>query len=250
MRELAYGTDPLQRLDFWPASRLDAPLIVFIHGGGWTSGDKASEQEAPKVAHFTSEGFAFSALNYRLVPDVSVNEQVQDVASALAYLVTNARELGVDPKNITLIGHSSGGHLAALIGTDPRFLEHAGMSVADVAGIVLLDGAGLVPRSGAGATGRRGPFGSDKERQAMAPANHSASPNSASFLMLNAASEDLRQQARTLADRLKSAGTPAQVQIIDGTDHMSLSGNLGNSGDAATLAVDNYLRNVMGVRSK
>lgn len=246
--EIAYGADPLQRLDYWPAGTPRAPLIVFIHGGGWQGGDKSSEAESPKVAYFRSRGFAFSALNYRLVPQVSVGGQVQDVANALAFLVGRANALGFDPRRIILVGHSSGGHLAALVGTDPRYLRQAGLDISSVAGVILLDGAGLVPRTGAEATRRRGPFASEEERQALAPVNHVAAPNAARFLMLNASSEDLRQQARTLADGLNAAGSVARVQSVDGTDHEALSADLGRPGDAATALVEDYLNGFVASR--
>jgi acetyl esterase/lipase len=148
------------------------------------------------------------------------------------------------------MGHSSGGHLAALIGTDPQYLRRAGLDISSVAGVILLDGAGLVPPTGVDATRRRGPFGSEEERQAMAPVNHVALPNAPSFVMLNASSEDLRQQARTLADGLNAAGTDARVRAIVGTDHASLSANLGRTGDAATAVVEEYLNNFTARRSE
>jgi arylformamidase len=240
-REMAYGADPRHRLDFWRSRSAGAPLIVFIHGGGWSSGDKSDEHDAPKVAYFHERGFAFSAVNYRLVPEVPVGEQVQDVANAIAYLVREGNGLGVDPNRVILMGHSSGGHLAALIGTDPTYLQRAGLDVSRIAGVVLLDGAGLVPRTGAAAARRRGPFNSDAERQAMAPITHTAAPNAARFLLLNAASEDLRQQAARLAESLTAAGTPAEVEIIHGADHMSLSADLGLDGDGGTAALGRFL---------
>jgi acetyl esterase/lipase len=243
-REMAYGRDPLQTLDFWPGQGKQAPLIVFLHGGGWSSGDKDSETGSAKVAHYVGRGYAFAALNYRLAPDATIGQQVQDAADATGYLAARSAALGIDPKRIILMGHSSGGHLAALIGTDPRFLAKAGLDMSTIRGVVLLDGAGLVPRARTGAPRPGGPFTSDEERRILAPTNHTAKPNAADFLLLNGSSEDLRQQARVLAEALKAAGTPAQVQAIDGVDHMALSENLGVEGDPATTVVDRYLARV------
>ncbi|MDB5456808.1 MAG: esterase [Caulobacter sp.] len=243
-REMAYGKDRLQTLDFWRGEGGHAPLIIFLHGGGWSSGDKDSETGSAKVAHYVGRGYAFAALNYRLAPDVTIAEQVQDVADATGYLAARSAALGIDPKKIILMGHSSGGHLAALIGADPRFLAKAGLDVSTIRGVVLLDGAGLVPRARTGAPRPGGPFTSDAERRILAPVNHATKPNAAGFLFLNASSEDLRQQAKILADALEAAGTPAEVHPIDGTDHMALSENLGVEGDPATTLVDGYLRRV------
>eukprot|EP01136_Pigoraptor_vietnamica_P021148 Opistho-1_new@70999 len=111
-REIAFGADPLQRFDFYPAesAKGPAPLFVFVHGGGWTRGDKRNATGAAKIAHFTGRGYAFASINYRLVPDARVEDQAQDVADGLARLVRDARALGVDPNRIVLAGHSAGAH--------------------------------------------------------------------------------------------------------------------------------------------
>ncbi len=79
-----------------------------------------------------------------LVPNVSVEDQAKDVAAAIRYLRGRAAELGFDPGNIVLMGHSAGAHLAALVGTDDRYL---GKDLESVGRVVLLDGAGYdLPR--------------------------------------------------------------------------------------------------------
>ncbi len=109
-QDLAYGSDRLQRLSFWrPASKADrpAPLILFVHGGGWKRGDRATATGRAKVSHFLGRGYAFATMNYRLVPAATVEQQAADVASALAWLVRHAGRLEVDPKRIVLMGHSA-----------------------------------------------------------------------------------------------------------------------------------------------
>jgi arylformamidase len=240
--ELAYGPDPLQQLDLWRSSK-GAPLVVFFHGGGWSDGDKEYDRASPKVAFFRANGIAFASINYRLVPDVPVTGQVQDAADAVGYLAARADALGIDRQKIVLMGHSSGGHLAALIGTDPAYLQKAGVDLATIAGVVLVDGAGLAPdpsrppRPG-------GPFATEEIRRKLAPINHVASPNARSFFLLNASSEDLRRQARTMSDALAANGTPASTHAVDGTDHNGLNDNLGREGDAATSLVDAYLKTI------
>src|SRR5688572_29242076 len=137
--EIAYGSAPRQRLDFTPAGRR-APLVLFLHGGGWRFGDKG--MAAHMAAHFHAQGYAFASVNYRLVPDATPAGQAADVAAAVAYLVAHAERLGIDPDRIILSGHSAGAHLAALVGTDPAWLAAHGLPVSTIDGIVLLDGAG------------------------------------------------------------------------------------------------------------
>ena len=143
--ELAYGEDPRQRLDFTPAPARAAPLVLFVHGGGWRRGDK--NIAGHMAAHFHARGYAFAAINYRLVPDARPDLQAADVAAAVARLTRDARNHGVDPDRIMLVGHSAGAHLVALVGTDPAFLAAHRIPLSAIDGVVPLDGAGYdVPR--------------------------------------------------------------------------------------------------------
>ncbi len=149
-RDIAYGADPLQHLSFWaPTARTDgpAPLILFVHGGGWKRGDRDNATGKAKVEHFPSEGYAFASVNYRLVPDATVEQEAADVASAVAYVIAHAGELDIDPRRIVLMGHSAGAHLVALVGTDPAYLKAVGLSEDSIKGVVPIDGAAYdVPR--------------------------------------------------------------------------------------------------------
>ena len=142
---LSYGPDPLQTLDVWPSAAFEPELIVFVHGGGWSRGDKRMMHGSDKLRHWQGEAYAVASLNYRLVPDATVEQQARDIAAALALLKAQADELGFDAQYIALVGHSAGAHLVALIGTDERYLRGAGLSFADLSGVVLLDGAARRP---------------------------------------------------------------------------------------------------------
>ena len=79
--EYAYGAATLQRLDYWPGSSRQAPLVVFVHGGGWKQGDKKMMHGSAKLSHWQEQGYAVVSLNYRLVPDATVEQQAADKAS-------------------------------------------------------------------------------------------------------------------------------------------------------------------------
>ena len=102
---------------------------MFVHGGGWSIGDKRTGAGV-KAAHFTAQGWAFASVNYRLVPGATVEQQANDIASAIAFARIHAAENGLDPDRIVVMGHSAGAHLAALVGTDPRYLKAAGVPTA------------------------------------------------------------------------------------------------------------------------
>jgi acetyl esterase/lipase len=253
--EIAYGADPRQRLDFIPAAASHrAPLFIFIHGGGWSFGDKSMAGQM--AFHARAQGWAFASLNYRLVPAATPQQQAKDVAAAIAKLVRDADELEIDPARIILSGHSAGAHLAALVGTDPRYLAAHRLPISLLDGIVLFDGAGYdVPSQVA----RGGPllrrmyvraFGDDPAFQArVSPTLQAAAPNAGRFLIFHITSrpDDSGAQSRRLAEALRRAGTPAEVVAVDNT-HAEIFRGFGQPGHVATARTDAFARDVFGGR--
>jgi len=256
--EIAYGGDALQRLDFYPAqgARGPAPLIVFVHGGGWKRGDKSNATGATKIGHFTGAGYAFATIDYRLVPEATVEKQATDVASAVAYLVRDADKLSVDPSRVVLMGHSAGAHLAALVATDPRYLKAVGLGVERVKGAILLDGAAYdVP-----AQMQDGPrimqktyeaaFGRDPARQrALSPTLQAAAPNAPAFLILHVERDDGKRQSEALAGALKAGGARVELRGLPGKGlrgHMTINRSLGDPSYEGTAIVDTWLARTLG----
>jgi acetyl esterase/lipase len=245
-REDAYGPDPRQKLDWAvPPGANKAPLLLFVHGGGWSIGDKRMGA-AQKGAHFLGRGWAFASANYRLVPQASVEEQAADVAGAIAWA---RRQPGIDPARIVLMGHSAGAHLVALVGTDPIYLKAAGVPLSAVRGVVLLDGAGYdvgqqmaTPRNPAQSMYGQA-FGSDPARQAkLSPARHAAAPNASNWLILPVERRaDSTAQSEALAARLRAGGSRAEVLPQAGKTHMTLNRQLGEAGDPSTAVIDRFL---------
>jgi len=110
------SSDTFQKLDVYTPKRSDEarPLVVYIHGGGWSSGDKANPFVVDYGAEIVRNNFAFISVNYRLAPKSPYPAQNQDVDCALAYIIAHAAELHVDAAKIALIGDSAGGQLAAM----------------------------------------------------------------------------------------------------------------------------------------
>lgn len=137
-RDLAYGEAPEQCFDFFPASRPNAPLLVFIHGGYWQAMDKAEHGQL--LAGHLDAGWAVAVLNYRLCPEATIADQVQDVRAALRHLWHRAEQYGIDRRRIQVSGHSAGGHLGAcLVSTDWTALDPA-MPAAPIASALLVSG--------------------------------------------------------------------------------------------------------------
>jgi arylformamidase len=113
LRDLPYGETSGERLDFYPASRSGAPLLVFIHGGWWRAMDKSDFAFiAPAYAR---AGFNVALTNYTLAPAASIAEIVQQQLRALAWLYRNGEKYDFDPERIVVAGHSAGGHLSAMM---------------------------------------------------------------------------------------------------------------------------------------
>ncbi len=121
--DVAYGTSDSQVLDIY---RTTAPIrrgtIVFVHGGGWTSGDKDVVRlgALEAIATQVGRGFDLVSLNYRLAPQHPFPAALDDVALAVDWVRTNGSvDHGLDSSRIVLAGHSAGGSLAAMVGTSP-----------------------------------------------------------------------------------------------------------------------------------
>jgi acetyl esterase/lipase len=246
-QHIAYGSDPLQTLDFWRGEGGAAPLVIYVHGGGWRRGDKEAAN-GEKSVHFTGEGYAFAAINYRLLP-TPVEQQAADIARAIATLIRRAGELGIDPDKVVLMGHSAGAQLSALVATDPDYLQAQALAPSRLSGVILLDGAAYdVPREIA----ESGPssskpyldvFGSEPVRQrALSPTSHAEAPNAQRFYLLylvdRAGSEP---QTRELAEGLRRAGTVVHIEGISSESHSRLNRSLGALDDPATSIVDGIL---------
>ncbi|MFP3389297.1 alpha/beta hydrolase fold domain-containing protein [Brevibacillus sp. SIMBA_040] len=92
------------------------PAIIYIHGGGWLRGDKAGLGGRDMNARFARHSFVCVNINHRLSGEASFPAQIHDVKAAVRYIRAHAHEYNIDPAKIGIWGHSSGGHLASLLG--------------------------------------------------------------------------------------------------------------------------------------
>jgi acetyl esterase/lipase len=252
----AYGPDSLQALDLWvPQGASKAPLVLFVHGGGWSRGSKDNATSRALPAHMLEQGYAFASIDYRLVPRHKVEDQASDVAAALAAILKRADSLGIDRRRVVLTGHSAGAHLVALVGTDERYLKSAGLSFRDIRGVMPNDGAGYEVAPQMGAPGRLGEmftaaFGTDPARQkALSPTLQAGAPNAPAFLLLHVERPDAVRQSEALAAALRQAGTPVEIASFPGRGlrgHIEINRRLGAADYAATVVMDTWLKKVFG----
>jgi acetyl esterase/lipase len=151
-RNLAYfdgpGADYLRhRCDvFAPKGCQNCPVVVLVHGGVWTIGDKSCIGLYSAVGKFLARNGIVAVLpNYRLWPWVKHPEHVKDVARAFSWTVKHCGNYGGSADNIFLVGHSAGGHLVALLATDETYLKAEGLSRANIRGVMPICGVYRIP---------------------------------------------------------------------------------------------------------
>lgn len=136
------GVDPnLLSLDIYsPKKGSGYPVMIMVHGGGWSQGDKDSIDLYTYMPEaFVSRGYVLVAPNYRLTPAAKFPAHAQDVAAAVAWTIEHISSYRGDPAQVFLGGHSAGAHLAALVGTDEAYLAEHRLELRDLLGIVALD---------------------------------------------------------------------------------------------------------------
>jgi arylformamidase len=249
-RDLAYVTPPAERqnLDVYaPKEGRDHPVVVWIHGGGWQSGDKAEVDAKPQA--FVDRGYVFVSVNYRLLPAVTIQQMAADVAKAIRWTHDHAREFGGDPETLFVTGHSAGAQLAALVCTDERYLKAEGLTLSLVKGCIPNDGDTYeVPLQIATVEERRAAiyrkkFGDEASQKELSPVTHVAKGKGIPpFLVLHVAEHpETRLQSRRLVAALKAAGVRASTYPAEGKEHVSLNADLGKPGDKPTTAMFEFL---------
>ena len=126
LADVAYDTNPLQKMDIYrPPSYEAVPAVLFIHGGGWFNGDKGFVPPED-VAYFTGRNIAFIAINYRNVPMAEqagifppVLGPLRDAQRALQFVRLHAKDFAIDPSRIALMGESAGAFDALWLGLAP-----------------------------------------------------------------------------------------------------------------------------------
>jgi acetyl esterase/lipase len=234
----------------------NAPVVFWIHGGGWQTGDKKDVQLKPKV--FCEKGFVFVSINYRLLPAVEMGDIIRDIAKALHWTHDHVAEYGGDPKRIFVMGHSAGAQLAALVCIDDRYLKAEGVSLEVIKGCVPVDGDTYdVPAIIATAEarwaahglpkakfGHREKFGNDpaKHKDFSAVTHVAKGKNIPPFLILYVSGHpDVTAQAQRLGNVMKEAGLPVTLFGARESTHNKLNADLGLPDDPATKALYEFL---------
>lgn len=251
------GGDPLQALDLYqpPGAGCDpVPLVVWVHGGGWSIGDKANGM-APKVALWHDAGWAVASLNYRLTDrTAAAGDRVQapshneDVAAAVGWLVDHAPELGMDRTRMALLGHSAGAGIVAALAADPTYLGAVGLEPTDLACVAPLDTEGFditpIIQAG-GSAGRlyRLVFGDDPAQWTeLSPIVHLGEADVPDLFLVRRGLPDRRAQVDAFRAAAEVAGATVTLIDLPGFTHADVNTRIGDAADdELTPALQSFL---------
>lgn len=248
LKDQPYGEHPRQRLDVHapaavPQGGRGAPVLFLVHGGAWALGDKGRpEVWQAKAQRWLARGLAVVSVNYRLVPAVSVQDQVADLRLALLQVRRQAAAWGLDRERIVLVGHSAGAHLLALMAAQQP-LDH-GADPLPWLGSVLLDSAALdVP---AIMDFPHAPLydrafgGSRAGWLAASPLHVLAGPGAPALAVCSSLRTDACPAAQRYVEKARSLGSYASL-LAQPLSHADINARLGED-NAYTAQVELFLR--------
>ena len=247
---------------FWP-NAIPAATVLFIHGGSLQeSGERRTSPEYRDVCTgFVEAGIACASMDYRLAPTHAWPAMSNDVAAAVVKLRSLVSTRRGDPGKVFLFGHSSGCHLAAIVGTNKSFLESEGLETSDIAGIIAM--GCTLDRDDATLRGltpdmiRRGFMSDDQDvRTFRTPENYLAAnpasflgPHVPSMLVLLADGErfmpPIMEQGARVVRVLLEHDVAANMIVVPG-NHMSSVRNISRDGDPGLVAILRFIRDPKG----
>ena len=200
-----------------PKSAKAVPAVIVVHGGGWEAGDKVT-YVTPLFEPLARAGLAWFSIDYRLTPDVTNEDQLEDLRQAVSFVKSQHRRFNVDPRRIFLVGESASGQMVAQLATEDRSL----------AGVVSFYGvynfAAMVtdasPRSLLVRLFRRTVLDDDSRAilRKYSPV-YQAHKDMPPMLLVNGTGERLWAQAQGFAQRLTDLGVDHEVIALDRAPH-------------------------------
>lgn len=228
--DVAYGPQPRQRLDMFPAGA-DTPALLFLRGGYWRIGEKEDRRFPATI--WAPRGVAWIVPNYRLAPETSLPDIIGDTQASLDHVVSNAESCGIDRTQIHLVGNSAGAHLAAMLA--------ARNAPGKVASLTLVSGLyDLLPLL-------------DEEpndwlnldagsARAMSPIHHLPPPDMPVTVCCGGAETGaFRLQSFEFAEALRANGNPVDHFESPGRNHMEVITEVGTPGTPVFAALERQL---------
>ncbi len=252
MRDVPYRAGELTdyesercRMDlFLPEGRTNFPMLLWLHGGGLTAGDK-TEAEGNGALRFVREGIGLASANYRFSPVVTYPAYLEDAAAAVASLAVRLAGFGANPRGLVLTGHSAGAYLAAQVAMDPQYLAAHRLSPDILAGVAPICGQMVTHFT------VRNERGISREHSVIdeaAPCYHARSDAPPVCCMVGGDDIPTRpEENRYFIALLRAAGHPrASYHEYPGRDHGTMLQHLGDPDDAVANTLRDFVFAVTG----
>lgn len=213
-----YGKDPAQKLEMFvpQGAKGTLPIVVFVHGGGWSSGDPHDYRFIART--LCARGYAVVLAGYRLYPQAKYPAMLEDGAAALRWVQDNAAKLGGDPARLALMGHSAGAYNVVMLSLDPQWLKAVGLDTSAIRGTVSLAGPFDFLPFDTPATIHS--FGDAPDPSMTQPVNFARQDAPPLLLVTGDADTRVRpRNSRALARRMTEAGVPTKPVLLQGVSH-------------------------------
>lgn len=223
-RSIHYGSDSKQIVDVYQPDQCrtrQCPVTMWVHGGGWRHGNTSGDRSTEMQTAWANQGIVMVGVNYRLSPEYKHPAHIEDVASAVSWVHDHISQYGGDPNRVSLLGHSAGAHLVALVATNPTYLgAHHLTPKGALANVFPIDTASFDLTHPSRVVERmvREAFGTDQRmlREASPIWNVVSGGSYPPFIMAaTRVRRDAVETSQTLQSKLKAVGVSADLIIKD-----------------------------------
>lgn len=237
-----------QTLDIYaPKNAKNAPVLLFVHGGGWSRKDGDPYMRGrggPHTVGFATRGVVLVTISYRLSPAHKHPAHIEDVARAIAWVHANIATYGGDAKQLFLMGHSAGGHLVTLAVCDPKYLAAHNLTAADIRGVIPLSGVFDIHYN----AGNAKVWGDEQAAADASPIRH-VRAGLPPFLVLVGDTSDfeksLSAQAEEFVGKLSADKVAAEQVTIKNRDHSTIVTKLGTADDEAAQRIMKFIASTL-----
>jgi len=203
------------KLDLYlPQGKTNFPVLLFVHGGSWRTGDRGIYKALGE--RFARAGIGVAIPSYRLMPQNPHPAQIEDVASAFAWVYRNIAQFGGDASRIYASGHSAGAHLVSLLALDEKYLRKFDLERKSIAGVIAMSGVYSVDNL---ETFVASDSGNKRDASPLTHAHSGAPPFWISYCQWDYF--DLPKQARDFTATLKKNFVSAQLLYVPSEGHIS-----------------------------
>lgn len=205
-----------------PANAKNAPVVVFFYGGSWLGGERDWYRFVGDA--LAAHGVVVAIPDYRKLPEVDLDGFMRDASRAVAWVHEHAGDYGGDARHLFVMGHSSGGHIAALLATDPRWLARHGLVPRDLAGCIGLAGVYAFLPADVDDDEMLDVFGAtSEERREAAPVAFVRGREPPMLLLSGGADHEVdAENSRQLATALRAKDEHVEMRVYPGIGHSAL----------------------------